>query len=93
MLCPRVLRELAFRRLVPLKFENSQRLGEVPNNWRMANLPSFFKRCWGDALRNYRPVGLTLISGKVTEQLHSAYFCACERAGGHSELLPWIYQI
>lgn len=75
----RVLRELAFMRLVPIKFESSQRLGEVPKNWRMANLPPVFTRCWNDAQRNYRLVRLTLVSGKVIGQLLSAYFGAHER--------------
>ncbi|KFP28835.1 RNA-directed DNA polymerase from mobile element jockey, partial [Colius striatus] len=68
---PRVLRELADVIAKPLSiiFEHSWRTGEVPEDWRKANVTPAFKKGRKDNPGNYRPVSLNSIPGKVMEQL------------------------
>jgi len=68
---PRVLRELADVIAEPLSiiFERSWRTGEVPEDWRKANVTSVFKKGKKEDPGNYRLVSLTSIPGKVMEQL------------------------
>jgi len=68
---PQVLRELADVIAEPLSiiFERSWRTGEVPEDWKKANLTPVFKKGKEDDPGNYRPVSLTSIPGKVMEQL------------------------
>ncbi|PKU35694.1 rna-directed dna polymerase from mobile element jockey- hypothetical protein [Limosa lapponica baueri] len=68
---PRVLRELAEVITGPLSvvFERSWRTGEVPEDWRKANITPVFKKGKKEELGNYRPVSLTSIAGKAMERL------------------------
>ena len=68
---PRVQRELAEMIAEPLSiiFERSWRTGEVPEDWRIANVTLVFKKSRKEYLGNYRPVSLTSVPGKVLEQL------------------------
>ncbi|GAB0203755.1 mitochondrial enolase superfamily member 1 [Grus japonensis] len=68
---PRVLRELedVIARLLAIIFERSWRTGEVPEDWRKANVTLVFKKGKEEDPGNYRPVSLTSIPGKVMEQL------------------------
>lgn len=50
-------------------FECSWQLEEAPKDWRKANVPPFFKKGKKEDTENYRLVNLTLITGKVIEQL------------------------
>ncbi|GAB0208992.1 mitochondrial enolase superfamily member 1 [Grus japonensis] len=70
---PRVLRELAdvIARPPSIIFERSWRTGEVPEDWRKANVTLVFRKGKKEAPGNYRPVNLTSIPGKVMEQLMS----------------------
>ncbi|NWT63551.1 RTJK polymerase, partial [Erythrocercus mccallii] len=68
---PRVLREMAevIARPLSIIFERSWRTGEVPEDWRKANVVPIFKKGKKEDPGNYRPVSLTSIPGKVMEQL------------------------
>ena len=64
---PRVLKELAGEISEPLAiiFEKSWRTGEVPMDWRRANVVPIFKKGKKEVPNNYRPVSLTSVPGKV----------------------------
>ena len=60
---PRVLRELAEEIAEPLSiiYQRSLLTGEVPEDWRLANVtPTYKKGCREDP-GNYRPVSLTSV--------------------------------
>ncbi|GAB0197704.1 mitochondrial enolase superfamily member 1 [Grus japonensis] len=68
---PRVLRELVEVLTKPLSitYQQSWLTGEVPVDWRLANVMPIYKKGWKEDLGNYRPVSLTLVLGKVMEQI------------------------
>ncbi|KFV77063.1 RNA-directed DNA polymerase from mobile element jockey, partial [Struthio camelus australis] len=68
---PRVLRELADVMARPLSIilERSWRSGEVPEDWKKANVTPAFQKGKKEEPGNYRPVSLPSIPGKVMEQL------------------------
>uniref|UniRef100_A0A670KF32 Reverse transcriptase domain-containing protein n=1 Tax=Podarcis muralis TaxID=64176 RepID=A0A670KF32_PODMU len=74
---PRVLKEVADVISEPLAvlFENSWRTGEVPADWRRANVVPIFKKGKRENPNNYRPVSLTSIPGKILEQIIKQTVC------------------
>ena len=63
---PRVIKELEEELSEPLSiiFVKSWKTGEVPDDWRRANVVHIFKKGKKEEPGNYRPVSLTSIPGK-----------------------------
>ncbi|KAK4822152.1 hypothetical protein QYF61_010413 [Mycteria americana] len=68
---PRVPRELAEALTKPLSILHQQSwlTGEVPVDWRLANVMPIYKKGRKEYPGNYRPVSLTSVPGKVMEQI------------------------
>lgn len=68
---PRVLKDLADVIVGPLSiiFQWSWESGEVPVNWKLANVVQIFKKGKKEGSGNYRPVSLTSVPGKITEKV------------------------
>ncbi|KFQ22127.1 RNA-directed DNA polymerase from mobile element jockey, partial [Mesitornis unicolor] len=68
---PRVLRELAEVIAKPLSIIHQQSwlTGEVPDNWRLADVTPIYKKGQKEDSGNYRPVSLTSVPVKVMEQI------------------------
>ena len=66
---PRVLRELAgmIAELLLAIYQHSWLSGEVPEDWRLADVTPIYKKGHKEDPGNYRPVSLTSLSGKVME--------------------------
>ncbi|KAF7247351.1 hypothetical protein EYD10_06815 [Varanus komodoensis] len=66
---PRVIKELVeeFSEPLAIIFDKSWKTGEVPDNWRMANIDPIFKKGGKGEPGNYRPVSLSRWGKMVTE--------------------------
>ncbi|KFP70637.1 hypothetical protein N310_05302, partial [Acanthisitta chloris] len=67
---PRVMRELSEEFTKPLSIIHRQSwlTGEVPDDWKLANVTPIHKKVCKEDPGNYRPVSLTSVSGKVMEK-------------------------
>ena len=70
---PRVLREMADVVAKPLSiiFWQSWLAGDVPVDWKLANVMPIFKNGQKDDPGSYRPISLTSVPGKVMEWIIS----------------------
>ncbi|KAK4825704.1 hypothetical protein QYF61_001527 [Mycteria americana] len=68
---PRVLKELAGVLTKPLSiiYQQSWLTGEIPVGWGLANVTPIYKKGRKEDPGNYRPVSLTSVLGKLTEQI------------------------
>jgi len=68
---PRVLRELVevLTKLLSIIYQQSWLTREVPADWRLANVMPIYKKGWKGDLGKHRPVSLTSVPGKVTDQI------------------------
>ncbi|KAK4815562.1 hypothetical protein QYF61_004079 [Mycteria americana] len=68
---PRVLKELADVLTKPLSiiYQQPWLTGEVPADWRLANVTPIFKKGRKEDPGNYRPVSLTSVPGKLMEKI------------------------
>ncbi|PKU44059.1 rna-directed dna polymerase from mobile element jockey-like [Limosa lapponica baueri] len=68
---PRVLRELAREVTKPLSiiYQQSWSTGEVPDDWRVANVTPIYKKGRKEDPGNYRPISLTSVPGKIMERI------------------------
>ena len=66
-----MLRELAevTAELLAIIYQRSLLTGEVPEDWRLANVTPIYKKGRKEDPGNYRPVSLTSVPGKVMEQI------------------------
>ena len=70
-LYPRVLRELSavVAKLLSSILQQSWVTGDVPVDWRLANVAPIFKKGQKDDPGSYRPISLTSVLQKVMEQI------------------------
>jgi len=64
---PRVLRELVEEAL-SIICQQSCLPGEVPDDWRITNVQPIYNQGRKEDPRNYRPVSLTSVPGKIMER-------------------------
>ncbi|KAK4828451.1 hypothetical protein QYF61_026676 [Mycteria americana] len=68
---PRLLRELGEVLTEPLSilYQQSRLTREVPVDWTLAEVMPIYRKGWKEDLGNYRPASLTLVLGKLMEQI------------------------
>ncbi|GAB0206160.1 hypothetical protein GRJ2_003081600 [Grus japonensis] len=79
---PRVLRELAEELAKPLSiiYQQSWLTGEVPDDWRLANVMPIYKKGWKEDLGNYKPASLYFSTGEDYGAVHLE--CAHQACAG-----------
>ena len=71
MVPTRILRDFAddIAQILRMIFQQSLDSGQVPEDWKMANIAAVFKKGDRSIASNYRPVSLTCVSCKVLEHI------------------------
>ncbi|CAM5107883.1 unnamed protein product [Natator depressus] len=74
---PRILKVLTEEISEPLLiiFEMSWKMGEIPEEWKRANIVPIYKKGNKDNPGNYRPVSLTSVPGKIMQQIIKQSIC------------------
>uniref|UniRef100_A0A674ICA9 Reverse transcriptase domain-containing protein n=4 Tax=Terrapene triunguis TaxID=2587831 RepID=A0A674ICA9_9SAUR len=74
---PRILKELIEEVSEPLAiiFGKSWETGEIPEDWKRANIVPIYKKGNKNNPGNYRPVSLTSVPGKIMEQVIKEIIC------------------
>ncbi|RMC13008.1 hypothetical protein DUI87_10537 [Hirundo rustica rustica] len=85
---PRVMRELADELAKPLSiiYQESWLTGEVPGDWKLANVTPVYKKGRKEDPGNYRPVSLTSVPGKAVDVVYLDFRKAFDTVS-HSILL------
>ena len=74
---PRILKEAA-NELTPVLtylFNKSLSTGDVPDDWRLANIFPLHKKGPKNSAENYRPISLTAVINKLLEHIISSSIC------------------
>ena len=68
---PRILLQTARVIAAPLTviFRRSLETGELPNDWKLANITPVFKKGCKESVENYRPISLTSQVSKILESI------------------------
>jgi len=87
---PRVLKQLADVLAKPLSivYQQSWLTGNIPVDWKLANVAPIYKKGWKKDPGNYRPVIVTLVPGKVMEQ----FILACEEQPEDQAQSAWVHE-
>jgi len=56
-------------------FSKSLSTGEVPDDWRLANIFPLHKKGPKDSTENYRPISLTAVTSKLLQHIISSSIC------------------
>ncbi|GAB0205127.1 mitochondrial enolase superfamily member 1 [Grus japonensis] len=91
----RVLRELVEVLMKPLSiiYQQSWLNGEVPVDWRLANVPPIYKKGQKEDLGNYRPVSLALVLSTIMDQIHlECHHWAHTGQLGDQAQSAWVYE-
>ncbi len=85
---PRVLKELSAEIAPVLTYIFNQSLlsGQLPSDWRMANIFALHKKGALDQAENYRPISLTSVCCKILE--HIVYSCISNYLDENSIVTP-----
>jgi len=86
---PRVLKELrdVIAPILQIIFQQSINTGQVPSDWREANIAAVFKKGERYIASNYRPISLTAISCKILEHIIASQIME------HLELHQILYEL